>query len=196
MLDYCISLSLFHCFYLRVYERKRRRPVLSEGNSIMERVQIPDTPAKNNQRRHSRGISVPSGSTSSLLENKENPVADLPVLENCSGLMDTNLGSVGSLDLNKPVLETDEFADSFEFSGGFTAALLETDDLAREDDEVLTCNLPSSQSSSNPENQGFNSIEGSFIPVVQPTHATESMSQCKSCIYCIHHKTLSKSSTL
>lgn len=161
----------------------------------MERVQIPDTPAKNNQRRRSSGISVLSASTSSFLENKENPVADLPVLENCSGLTDTNLGSVGSLDLNKAVLETEEFADGFEFSGGFTAALLETDDLAREDDEMLTCNLPSSQSSSNPENRGFGSIEDSFIPVVQPGHVTESMSQCKSCKYCIHHKTLYNSST-
>lgn len=159
----------------------------------MEGVQIPDTPAKKNQRQRSSGISMLSASTSSLLENKENPVADLPV-DNCSGLADTNLGSVGSLDLNKPVLETEEFADDFEFSGGFTAALLETDDLAREDDEVSTFNLPSSQSSSNPENQGFGSIEGSFIPVVQPGHATESMSQCKSCKYCIHHKTLYKSS--
>ncbi|XP_024190037.1 protein ROS1A [Rosa chinensis] len=170
----------------KVYERQERQHVGSEDNSVMERVQvqIPDTPAKKTQRQHSSGISMLIAPTNSLEENKENPIAeDLSAMDDevvdCSGLMDTILDSIRSLDLNKPVWEEWE---TEEFAYGYRAALLQTEDLAREDEEVLTYNLPCSQSSSNTENPenhscGFGSIEGSFMPVVQPGYAAESMSQ-------------------
>nr|XP_004304875.2 PREDICTED: protein ROS1-like [Fragaria vesca subsp. vesca] len=173
---------------MRVYERKNRgHRGTQEGVSVMEsiEVRIPDTPVKKTHRQL-YGNSMLSASTSALEDENNKEKAEYSSVmdvdkkeEDCIGLTNTNMDSIGPLDLNKEPVE-EEWDTEDQFANGFTAALLQREDSSREDEEALAFNLVSSQSSSDTvilessSRCGFGSIEGSFMPVLsQP----ESMSQ-------------------
>ncbi|KAL6269669.1 hypothetical protein ACE6H2_026580 [Prunus campanulata] len=137
----------------------------------------------------SSGVSMFSGAPSFLVENKgsSNPIAALPTkveVHNCSGIRDTNLGSVDLFDLNKIVLEFDDTSNfvgyAYMDSGENTRKSVVEAELSvltiREEQQLLYGNSvtsPTPQSSPSATNS-------SSFDMMSTCFSTDSMSQCKS----------------
>ncbi|BFG41139.1 hypothetical protein CerSpe_274130 [Prunus speciosa] len=184
----------------KFYVRRRLKNKLNipaqpiAGNKLNTPAQEPIAGTSQNfyvrrRLKTSSGVSMFSGAPSFLVENKgsTNPIAALPTkveVHNCSGIRDTNLGSVDLFDLNKIVLEFDDTSNfvgyAYMDSGENTRkSVVEAELLVltiREEQQLLYGNSvtsPIPQSSPSATNR-------SSFDMMSTCFSTDSMSQCKS----------------